>query len=84
MVNRSYQYRGRPSARMAYPSCPLDRCGGEYTESREAMCDGMVLAMSYVLMQEFDDLYEPDNGYHRGTVFAQLDKPFLAGGVACD
>ncbi len=82
-MNRSYQYRGRPVPRMMYPTCPIESCTAAQSESREAMCDGMVLAMSYVLKQEFADLYEPDNGFRQGTVFAALDKPFLAGGMSC-
>ncbi len=82
-MNRSYQYRGRPAARMMYPTCPIIPCESEQPEPREAMCDSMVLAMSYVLKQEFADLYEPDNGFRQGTVFAALDKPFLAGGMSC-
>lgn len=35
------------------------------------------LAMAYVPMQQWQDLYEADVGFARGTIFAQLDKPFL-------
>lgn len=37
------------------------------------------VGMAYVPMQEFTDLYEIEKGFHRGTVFAQLDYPFLVG-----
>ena len=35
------------------------------------------LAMAYVPMQKFADLYEPDKALEAGTLFAALDKPFL-------
>ncbi len=37
------------------------------------------VGMAYVPMQEFTELYEIGKGFHRGTVFAQLDYPFLVG-----
>ena len=41
--------------------------------------DPMVLAMSYVPMQIYKDMYSIDEGFQRGTVFPELDKPFLGG-----
>lgn len=35
------------------------------------------LAMAYVPMQQWSDLYDVDVALQRGTIFAQLDKPFL-------
>lgn len=40
------------------------------------------LAMAYIPMQQWGDLYEPDVAICRGTVFAELDKPWL-GEEAC-
>lgn len=41
-----------------------------------------VLAMAYVPIQKFQCLYDPPKGLHAGTIFAELDKPFLGtGGV---
>ena len=41
-----------------------------------------VLAMAYVPIQNFQCLYDPPKGLHAGTIFAELDKPFLGtGGV---
>ncbi len=42
-------------------------------------CDPVV-AMAYVPWQQFKDVYEPEVALCRGTLFAELDKPFLAGG----
>lgn len=35
------------------------------------------LAMAYVPVQKWQDLYEPDVALARGTLFAELDKPFV-------
>ncbi len=35
------------------------------------------LAMAYVAMQQWKDLYDPDLALERGTIFAQLDMPFI-------
>ncbi len=41
--------------------------------------DPMVLAMSYMPMQIFKDMYDVHEGFNRGTIFPELDKPFTAG-----
>lgn len=35
--------------------------------------------MAYVEMQKWQKLYESELGLSRGTIFEQLDKPFLGG-----
>ena len=40
-----------------------------------------VLAMAYVPTQEWQDLYEPEEGLPRGTIFRQLDLPFEGGAM---
>ena len=40
-----------------------------------------VLAMAYVPVQHLDQVYEVDTALDRGTLFPELDKPFLAGGM---
>lgn len=40
---------------------------------------GAVLATTYTKMQQFRDLYEPSEGLMRGTIYKELDKPFLGG-----
>lgn len=35
------------------------------------------LAMAYVPVQQWQDIYEPEVALARGTLFAQLDKPFI-------
>ncbi len=39
------------------------------------------LAMAYVPPQTFTDLYEPEVGFERGTIFKKLDLPFLGKAV---
>ena len=47
-------------------------------ERIDAKCiDSFPLAMSYVPMQKWRDLYSADVGLERGTIFSELDKPFL-------
>lgn len=41
---------------------------------------GMPLAMAYVPWQKWRSIYEADKGFRRGTIFEQLDKPFLGAG----
>jgi hypothetical protein len=42
------------------------------------MPDG-VLAMAFVNMQPFDSVYSLSDGLKAGTIFPDLDKPFLEG-----
>ena len=47
-------------------------------EKFDADCiDSLPLAMAYVPMQKWQDIYSTDVGFDRGTIFSQLDKPFL-------
>ena len=41
---------------------------------------GFSLAMVYSPYQIFQNVYEPQEGLSRGTIFAELDKPFSADG----
>ena len=51
------------------PACCEDR----------AACDelsGMPIAMAYVPWQKWRALYEVEEGFHCGTIFEELNKPF--------
>lgn len=37
--------------------------------------------MAYVPWQTLETVYEAEDGYVRGTVFPELDKPLMVGGV---
>ena len=51
------------------------------TAKRDVWND-MSLAMAYVPWQMWRDIYEAENGFCRGTIFQELDKPFLGKGGA--
>ena len=38
--------------------------------------DQFPIAMAYVPWQKWQALYEAEKGFCRGTIFAELDKPF--------
>jgi len=39
-------------------------------------CGDMVVAMAYVPMQNWNNVYDPCEALSRGTQFSDLDKPF--------
>lgn len=61
----------------------------ENTEDMQSMTkncicddDGISLAMAYVMPQQWQKIYESEQGFHKGTIFEELDKPFMGGN--CD
>lgn len=66
----------RPENRME----TLPETGSDHPCAEQPSC--MVLAMAYVPMQKFEELYNPEVGFDRGTVFCRLDLPYL--GVPAD
>ena len=55
-------------------------CESEAAKHEENCLSGRSLAMVYSPCQDFVNLYEPMAALSRGTLFAELDKPFCAGG----
>lgn len=48
-----------------------------HTKDSEFSCvDDYPLAMTYVPMQRFENLYSRDTALYRGTLYKDLDKPF--------
>jgi hypothetical protein len=47
----------------------------------DEQCIDMVLAMAYIKRQRWGELYEPEAGLGRGTVFSELDLPFMGEGA---
>lgn len=43
----------------------------------------MPLAMAYVPWQRWENILEADKGFHCGTIFRDLRKPFEHGGGGC-
>ena len=39
-----------------------------------------LIAMCFVPMQEWEQIYDEDTAYSTGTIFPSLNKPFLGGG----
>lgn len=48
-------------------------------ESGNGNSGGMALAMAYVRSQPFENLYSPEEAWHRGTLFMDLDLPYGGG-----
>ncbi len=46
------------------------------------MPDKDILTMAFVNIQPLNAVYDVDTGFTKGTIFPNLDKPFLAGGKA--
>ena len=47
---------------------------------RDDSLDGMPIAMAYVPWQSWRHIYEAGKGFHRGTIFEELDLPFKGKG----
>ncbi len=56
---------------MLFQVCDKDSGCSQFTDQP------ISLAMAYVPTQQWGDLYETGLGLSRGTIFAQLDKPFI-------
>ena len=59
-----------------------DSCGnghGQQADTPAQNACGMVLAMAYVPSQPFENLYCAEKALARGTLFADLDKPYEGG-----
>ncbi len=65
--------RPRTAGRMQGPEngCP---------DTRDFFPEDTAIAMAYVPWQKWEDLLEPCKGLEHGTIFSQLDKPFLGKG----
>lgn len=58
-----------PSTEAPYPVC----------HDMRTTCDelsSMPIAMAYVPWQEWRNIYEAEKGFHKGTIFEELNKPF--------
>lgn len=65
-MNRSYSGRNAANTECS--------CSDGYSE----ICkDDYPIGMTYVPWQQWRNIYEPDKALQRGTIFEELDKPFL-------
>ncbi len=58
-----------------------DLCGACAYECDDTKLSSMPIAMAYVPMQRFQELYSPETALRAGTLFKELDKPFLGSEV---
>lgn len=54
-----------------------DQTRSSNTPTQCQCLDDMPLAMAYVPMQKWREIYDSNVGFNRGTIFAELDKPFI-------
>lgn len=65
-------------------------CGGcqyPYQEGMHVCGFGVhkgILAAVYAPLSRFDELYDVETAYRRGTMFSELDKPFYGDGKGVD
>ena len=77
-VNNDSNFRCR---RMENLSKMNNTCLGDNTKRKTWGLDGYPLASVYAPIQNFDDLYDTETALARGTVFAELDLPFMGDSV---
>lgn len=42
------------------------------------------IGMAYVPYQQWEEIYNAENGFCKGTVFPSLDYPFMGGDCCCE
>ena len=57
----------------------MDMDGQGCEMSRTPLPAMPVVAMAYIPFQQFNTTYTPEQGLEMGTIFPELDKPFLGG-----
>lgn len=78
-----YMRRNQCGRSMNMPPAKREPECNAYAEMHTADCcvhdllNGMPIAMSYVPWQEWHDIYPAEKALCRGTIFEELDKPFL-------
>ena len=82
-MNDYYRYKNGPTVKCRVPvrQTPIapqpEKTCCEYAVEQVSSIDGLPLAMAYVPMQKFENLYEIDSAFCAGTLFKDLDKPFV-------
>ncbi len=76
--NMRYMRRPMSGSAAAPAACPcrMDGC----LDTNDFFPSDIPLAMAYVKWQAWQDIYEPCKALERGTLFQELDKPFLGKG----
>lgn len=75
--------------RMAHSVDPVllrqseDDCGNELMpQPQTRFPSDTPIGMAYVPFQQWTEVYDADKGFSRGTMFPELDMPFMGGGCA--
>ena len=71
-----YGNMGMPGNGRSNASCPSCN-NGRTSRCMEDPLSDMAIAMAYVPWQVWGDLYDMDKALNVGTIFEELDKPFL-------
>lgn len=86
-TNMYQRYNNRCAGECYTPERQREECGREtrMPEQRNYKCckdefSGMPIAMAYVPWQEWCEIYDICEGFSRGTIFRELDKPFQGRG----
>lgn len=68
-------------------TCNQSRCTNRYPSSSQAcpesFMENMSLAMAFVPIQKFSTVYEVHEALKYGTIFPELNKPFLGSKGGC-
>lgn len=67
-----------------YGMRPACACQNEARMARPDAFDAQSLAMAYVPIQAFQDLYDLPKALQHGTIFQELDFPFYGGSFRCE
>lgn len=74
------RYPRRPAYSRPASACEC-RCAADgCPDTADHFPANMPVAMAYVPWQKWKDIYEPCKALESGTIFAELDKPFLGKG----
>ena len=74
--NSAFPYDERVSSACA---CKKIDAGTQREPSRSWGLEGYPLASVYAPLQCWREIYDEDAGFHRGTIFKELDLPFVCG-----
>ena len=79
-MNRHMNTNMHPVNRSIGNTRPMNNCGCNVKngcdKGREPV-DEMMPGMSYVPWQKWENIYNMEEGLERGTIFADLDKPYI-------
>lgn len=79
MNNIESQIKNLKNQEEPYVGMPISGLDRSMKQPHDCLA-GLPLAMAYVPWQCWYETYKPAEALHRGTIFPELDLPFLAGG----